>query len=211
MMRILKYLGALILVLLIGYNSVYFRKLSEVRAGVAVGKISTEKYTRNFWDKKLIPSLNKAIGINELIQLLKADPEKAFKEHAHALGIGNLQYFMIKGEGQVSAINENDVELKINGAQGQNARVAVEYVYGNAVRDASGLLNMNEFDNTAEFNDVSAGINKIIRNEVLPSFKKDVAVNDKVQFVGAIELNRKFLNLNDIEITPVQLKLVKNP
>lgn len=210
-MKILKYLAALILALFIGYNSVYFKKLSEVKAGTTDGKFNAEKYTRNFWDKKLIPSLNKAIEINLLLQQLKTNPEKAFKDHAHALGIGNLQYFMVKGEGQVSAINENEVELTLSGAQNQSAKIAIEYVYGNAVRDASGLLNMNEFDNTAEFNEVSAGINNIIRKEVLPSFKKQVAVNDNVQFVGAIELNRKFLNLNDIEITPVQLKFNKTP
>lgn len=211
MMKILKYLIALVVVLFIGYNSVFFKKLSEVKAGIAGGKFNAEEYTRNFWDKKLMPSLNRAIEINALVQLLKTNSDKAFKGHAHALGIGNLQYFMVKGEGQVISIDENDVGLAISGAQSQKVRIAIEYVYGNAVRDASGLLNMNEFDNTAEFNEVSAGINKIIRNEVLPSFKKAVAVKDTVQFVGAIELNRKFLNLNDIEITPVQVKLVKNP
>ncbi len=209
MMKILKYLIALVVVLFIGYNSVYFKKLSEVQAGIADGKLNTEEYTRNFWDKKLMPSLNKAIDINTLVNLLQTNPDKAFKDHAHALGIGNLQYFMIKGEGQVVSINENDVELNIVGAGNQRVRVATEYVYGNAVRDASGLLNMNEFDNTGIFNEVSAGINKIIRAEVLPSFKKSVAENDKVQFVGAIELNRKFLNLKDVELTPVQLKLVR--
>lgn len=209
MMKILKYLIALVVVLFIGYNSVYFKKLSEVQAGIADGKLNTEEYTRNFWDKKLMPSLKKAIDINTLVNLLQTNPDKAFKDHAHALGIGNLQYFMIKGEGQVVSINENDVELNIVGAGNQRVRVATEYVYGNAVRDASGLLNMNEFDNTGIFNEVSAGINKIIRAEVLPSFKKSVAENDKVQFVGAIELNRKFLNLKDVELTPVQLKLVR--
>lgn len=210
-MKILKYLIILVVVLFTGYNSVYFKKLSEVKAGVANGKFNAEEYTRNFWDKKLMPSVNKAIEIKELIQLLKAKPEEAFKKHAHALGIGNLQYFMVKGEGQVSSINENDVELALNGGQNQRVRIAIEYVYGNAVRDASGLLNMNAFDNTAEFNEVSAGINTIIRSEVLPSFKKEVAVNYNVQFVGAIELNQKFLKLEDIEVTPVQLKLLKNP
>ena len=211
MMKILKYLIALVVVLFIGYNSVYFKKLSVVKAGIADGKFNTEEYTRTFWDIKLMPSLNKAIEINTLIQLLKTNPDKAFDDHAHALGIGNLQYFMVKGEGQVISINENNVELAISGAQSQKVKIAIEYVYGNAVRDASGLLDMNEFDNTVEFNEVSAGINKIIRNDVLPSFKKAVAVKDTVQFVGAIELNRKFLNLDDIEITPVQVKLVKKP
>lgn len=68
---------------------------------------------------------------------------------------------------------------------------------------------MNEFDNTSDFNEVSAGINKIIREEVLPDFKKKVKNGDRIVFTGATELNRKFLKLDAIEITPVQLKILK--
>ena len=49
--------------------------------------------------------------------------------------------------------------------------IATEFIFGNAVRDATGLININEFKNTMDFNNVSAELNRIIREKVLPQFK----------------------------------------
>jgi hypothetical protein len=60
-----------------------------------------------------------------------------------------------------------------------------------------------------DFNNVSAEINKIVRAEVLPAFKKSVVKEDTVQFAGALELNKEHLNVGDIEIIPVELKIIE--
>lgn len=210
MKKLLKYLFVLIAILFIGYHSVYFKKLSEVNAAASHGKINIAQYTKTFWNKKLLPSLNKAVSITELMALLKADPEKAFSTYGNALGIGNLKYFMVKGEGKITKLDENDITVLSNG-QSENVpvKIATEYVYGNSVRDASGLIDRNEFDNTSDFNEVSAGINQIIRDEVLAGIKNKAVVGAHMEYVGAIELNSKFLNLKDIEVTPVQLTVLK--
>ena len=211
MKKFLKYSLALVVVVFIGYHSVYFKKLNEVRAGIPAGKINTTAYTRKFWDKKLPPALAKAVPVKDLMAMLHTAPENAFNKYGHALGIGDLKYFLVKGEGTVKQINENDIIVVIPAERDNiTLRMVTEYVFGNAVRDASGLINMNEFDNTSDFNEVSAGINKIIRKEVLPSFKKAVKNGDHISFTGAIELNRKFLALKDIEITPVQLTILNH-
>jgi predicted lipoprotein len=87
--------------------------------------------------------------------------------------------------------------------------IATEFVYGNAIRDASGLVNLNEFANTTEFNDVSECINKIIRNEVLPPFARNAKQGDRIKFTGAIELNQIHLDLKTIEVVPIQLSIAK--
>lgn len=209
MKKFLKYLFLLAIVLFVGYHSVYFRKLDEVQAGTKARKINTAAYSRTFWDKKLPRAIDKAVSLTALMEQLRSLPEKAFEAHGNALGIGELKYFMVKGEGSVKQVNENDILIRIPSQKaGSTLRIATEYVFGNAVRDASGLINMNEFDNTADFNEVSAGINRIIREEVLPGFKQKVKNGDSISFTGAIELNRRFLNLSDIEITPVQLTIL---
>lgn len=210
MKKLLKYLLALALFLFVGYHSVYFKKLTAVKAETATEKTNTAQYTSTFWNKKLLPSLSKALPLNELISLLQANPEKAFSDYGKALGIGDLKYFMVKGTGKILKVGENDVAVASTGTkETQVFHIATEYVYGNAVRDASGLLNMNEFDNTADFNEVSAGINQLIRTTVLPNFKQQATAGSQVEFIGAIELNKKFLDLSNIEITPVQLKILK--
>lgn len=206
----MKYIIAAAALLFISYHSVYFEKLSDVRRAESGDNTDMEAYTRDFWENKLPLSMDKAIDIKDLVTRVKADPEETFAAYAHALGIGDLQYFMVKGEGQTTMIADNQVELLILGRDGNfKLRIETELVYGNSVRDASGLLNMNAFKNTSEFNEVSAGLNKIIRKEILPPFRKEVKEGDVVRFIGAVELNRRFLKLDDLEVTPVQLEIVK--
>jgi hypothetical protein len=60
-----------------------------------------------------------------------------------------------------------------------------------------------------DFNTVSSEINKIVRTEVLPPFKAMVKNGDSIQFAGALELNKAHLNVEDMEVIPVQLKIIK--
>jgi predicted lipoprotein len=193
-----------LVIALLAYNSVYFKKLDEVKAGTAA--FDAAGYAQDFWNKKLTPGLAKATELDALTTLLKTDKEKAFNAYSHALGIGNIRYFMVKGEGVVSHVDENEVKLETGG---NAVRIATEYIFGNAVRDASGAMDINAFTNSMDFNNVSAEINKLIREKVVPPFKSKVKKGDRVAFHGAIELNREHLQLNDIEIIPVSLQIEK--
>lgn len=205
----IRYLLFVAVFALLAYNSVYFKKLDEVKAGAAA--FDAAGYAKDFWEKKLTPGLSKAVGLGELITQLKTEKEKAFVQHSHALGIGNIRYFLVKGKGIVTDVSENEVSVTLAGAgeNAENVRIATEYIFGNAVRDASGAIDINAFTNSMDFNNVSAEINKLIREKVVPPFKSDVKKGDYVAFHGAIELNREHLQLNNIEIIPVSLQIEK--
>lgn len=208
MSKIVKYSITIILVVFLAYHSVYFKKLDEVQASSTDFK--ARSYARNYFDSKLLPASNNAVDINQLITLIRTDRNGTFDKYAHALGIGNIRYFLVKGEGEVTAINENDISITVNTDTTKNVYLlATEFVFGNALRDASGKININEFSNTMDFNNVSSEINKIVRTEILPPFRSKVKQGDVVQFAGAIELNQVHLNLNEIEVIPVQLKILQ--
>lgn len=196
-----KYVLLLALVFLTGYHSVYFEKLDQ-RKTEAAPDFDAEAYAREYLEKELPPVLEQAVPLGELLKLLQSDRKTAFEQYSHALGIGNIRFFLVKGEGMISAVEENHALVAVPGG---TARIATEYVFGNAIRDASGLIGMDEFDNTVELNDVSAAINKLIREEVLPPFKKQAAPGRKVSFTGALELNRAYPDLEGAEIIPVTL------
>lgn len=88
--------------------------------------------------------------------------------------------------------------------------IATEFIFGNAVRDATGFISVDEFVNTMDFNNVSAEINRIIRKEVLPGLKSGVTPGDVIEFTGAIELNRETYDLNTIEVVPVRATIVRS-
>jgi len=205
-MKTIKYIISLIVIVVVAYNSVYFKKLDEVKASKAATEFNAAKYAQTFWSNKLIPNLNKAIDLNQLTALLSNDAEKTFNTYSHALGIGNLRYFLVKGKGTITSINEDDIAVSLDSSK-QSITVATEYIFGNAVRDATGLININEFNNTMDFNNISAELNKIIREKVLPPFKQQAKKGDRIAFTGAIELNKEHLDLSNIEVMPVRIMI----
>ena len=198
----------LLVILFLAYNSVYFKKLDEVKS-VAVNTFDARKYAQTFWKDKLTPGLNRAIELSTLLHMLKATPPEAFDKYSHALGIGNIRFFLVKGEGEIIATNENDVSVLIKSDSLQvPVKIITEYVFGNAVRDGSGLIDINEFTNMTDFNGISEELNAIVRQKVLPAFKAGAKKGRRVQFKGAIELNREHLKLEDIEVIPIETKML---
>jgi len=205
MSKPIRYLLYVAVFALLAYNSVYFKRLDEVKAGNAA--FNAAAYAKDFWEKQLMPGLDKAVELSTLLTLLETDKDKAFDDYSHALGIGNVRYFMIRGTGTVTDVDENQVT--VGTGAGAKVRIATEYVFGNAVRDASGTIDINAFTNSMDFNNVSAEINRIIREKVVPPFRSRVKKGDKVTFCGAIELNREHMQTNAPELIPVRLQIEK--
>ncbi|MES2649516.1 MAG: DUF2291 domain-containing protein [Bacteroidota bacterium] len=202
--KFFKYLFLLFLLFVIGYNSIYFKKLDEVNAASVSKKFDAKNYAAGYF-QKLLPVLQQSVDINSLHGLLHSDPSKAFDTYSHGLGIGNIKYFLTQGKGKVISIEESSMLLMVNDSSNLNIRIATEFVYGNAIRDAGGIINLKDFTSTSDLNDVSAEINKKIRNEVLPTFLKQVKTGDMVAFAGAIELNRQHPDMKQMELVPVTI------
>ena len=205
--KLLKYSIALVVILLVAYNSVYFKKLDEVKAAQAGKTFNATVYAEKFWDKQLMPGLGKAVPLSKLLPMLETNPAQAFDSYSHALGIGNLRYFLVQATGRVASVNADDVTITIDSLPGRQVNIATEYIFGNAARDATGMVNVNDFTNTMDFNNVSAEINKIIRAKVLPKLKA-VKVGNSIALTGAIELNKEHLNLAQVEAIPVAVNIV---
>ncbi len=194
---------------LLVYYSVYFKNLDEYKASHTAKVFDASAYAAGFWQEKLIPNLDKAINLSTLLDLLAVDPGKAFSEHSHALGIGNLRYFLVKGSGLIDSVLEDRVRINLRHASATSGIfLATEFIFGNAVRDATGLININEFTNTMDFNAVSDGLNRIIREQVVAPVKPNLMAGKAISFTGALELNQEHYDSSALEVIPVQINIL---
>lgn len=208
MKRVFKYALLLLAIALVGYKSVYFRKLSDARKATAE-KFDAAAYSKKLWDERLPARLDSAIELNYLIQSIQSNPDDAFSKYSNAMGIGNYRYSLVKLNAEVATVQEDDITLKIAHADSSIIlKLATEYVYGNAIRDASGLLDIRDFTNTSDLNSISEELNKIVRSTVLPDFKKKVRQGDKVEVTGAVEFNKAHVSFKQLEVIPVRLKVL---
>lgn len=200
---------ALVVLLAIFASSISIENLDEVKARGEESSFDAPGYAEKFWQNDLLPNLDEALEINQLFTALEDNPEQTFDKYSNALGIGNIRFFMVKGQGEVIEIEDNHILVNtISDSSSNNypVRIAIEYIFGNAVRDASGKISLSEFEQTMDFNMVSAEINKLIRKEVIPQLKNEAKEGRLIEFTGAIEMNKKQVDLGQVEIIPVHIE-----
>ena len=209
MRKAIKYIIIIAVAGLLGFQSVYFRKLSVVQKEKQQS-FDAVAFTKKLWEEQLPAKMDSAISLPDFIQAVTANQQDAFSKYTNALGIGNYRYALIKVTGQVSAVNEDELVLQIKaGDSALTAILATEYIYGNAIRDASGLVDVKDFPNTAELNSISEELNKLVRTTVLPAFRQQVKTGDQVQMVAAVEFNKEHVKWQNLELLPVRLQIIK--
>ncbi len=204
-----KYIILVAVIGLLGYKSVYFKNLSDVKNNSAV-KFDAAAFAKKLWDEKMPARIDNAIDLSQLIQEVTAVKDSGLLKHSNALAIGNYRYALVKALANVTVVNDDEVLIQIPLKDSViHAVLATEYIYGNAIRDASGLVDVKNFPNTTELNSISEELNKIIRVSVLPSFKSTVKKGDKLNITAAIEINKEHINWSGIELIPVRLQIIQ--
>jgi predicted lipoprotein len=192
-------------ILLILFLSLDIRKLDEVKANSTAEVFSAAVYAQDFFKNELPLAVDEAPEILPLIEMLENMPQQAFENYGHKLGIAKTWYFMVKGKGVIERVGEENLVVNIN--TGFQTQIATAFIFGNAVRDGSGAVDIDEFLNMTDFNNVSIAINTIIKNEVVPPVRKIAEPGMMLEFAGAFEIREDDIDVQSIRIIPVTLKL----
>lgn len=185
-------LALVALVLLVVYPPFRVSRLGPdgkpVRTGAdAAAAFDAVAFSAGFWTEKLQPAAAQAPALAPLALAVRADPTAAAKTHGHKVGEGTTWYYFARGTGRVTAVERSRLLLEVDGAPGVIVAVRTGPVFGNVVRDGCGLLELNRVPGLAEFNAVSAEINRLVEERVQPALKTGVAVGARVTFAGCAE------------------------
>jgi predicted lipoprotein len=195
------------------YRGIYFGNLQDIRQQRQREAFNAAEYARDFWDNQLPGVLNKAVDIKELIKLFNTNMAQAIKHYGKAPGVSRVYAYLLKGEGTILEINESGLQLSVEEPH-TNPDVLIEtgsYIPGNAVRDASGLIDVSKFSDTMKFNEISGEINKIVVEDVIkPFLDKGPSAGRTVKFFGATQVAQDAAEENEFElikIIPIRLQL----
>jgi predicted lipoprotein len=213
MKKVCKYAISAATIVFLTYHSIYFKNLEDVKQQRRREAFNAAEYARDFWDNQLISVLDSAVDVNELIKLFNTDMNEAIKRYGKAPGVSRVYAYLIKGNGKILSIVEDFLEVSIRKPQ-TNPDVKILtgfYIPGNAVRDASGLVDVSEFSDTMKFNEISSEINKIIVKEVIrPFLNKKLQVGSTIRFFGATQVSQEAIEAKRIllvNVVPIRLEL----
>jgi len=204
MSKIIKYVVGIVIALLVVYFSFDIQKLDEYKASDKVEVFDAEKYAGNIWENELPKALKSAVELTSLIDDLEKDPDKTYSQHGKKLGISQTWYFLIKGEGVIRKINDETIIVQLK--DDKQVRLATSFIFGNAVRESSGVVNIDDFINMTDFNNVSVALNKKVKEQIIPELKAEAKVGESIEFEGAVEINEESLEPDNIRVIPVSVK-----
>ncbi len=203
-----KYIVLIAILIFLLHNSFYFQNLKEKRADEAKKKFDAEQYAGNFWDK-LSRKLDEAADAEQFLTLFRLDPKKAIEKYStKAKHVSSTHFFLLQGEGRLISATEEGVLICLTEAEAKpEILIATDLIFGAAVRNASGLVDSDDFPDSMNYNKVSEEINNIVMEQVIPPFKDKVKEGSIVHFVGAAEVFEGNPQISPLRVIPIKLEL----
>lgn len=204
MKKSIRYILGIAAVLLLVFLSLDIRKLDTYLAAQPSLSFDADEYARVVWEQKMPGVIRDAPDILTVLDLLQSDPEQAFEGMGRKLGISGTRYFMVKGEGVIDSVEEESLRIRLD--QGLRIELATGFIFGNAIRDGSGVVDIDEFLNMTDFNMVSIALNQRVKEEVVPRLVRSARVGVSLEFAGAFEMREDQPDIHSIRIIPVSVK-----
>ena len=171
----------------------------------AAAPVNVTDYTDEFWNDRLPAAFGNAVDIEELFETVDRDPGEARSKFGRQVGLGGACFFFVRGAGHVEEVAADYCTLKIAGGS-RRARIRTGVVVGNAVRDSTGLIDVNQFANSQDFNNLSVELNQRVETHVIAPSRERLRVGARVSFVGGGQVgdDRDFDRLS---LVPVHLDI----
>ncbi|MFO1488640.1 MAG: DUF2291 family protein [Verrucomicrobiota bacterium] len=207
-----RFLPWLILLLVVGGLCFVFppfrvHSIKEVRAARAGQQFNATDFVGRFWSEKLLPATTKATDAEQVLAVIVNSPTKVREQFGKTVGVSSSYFLFVRGAGRVVSASDDNIGLSLK-AEGDVAEVVVPLglVFGNAVRDGTGLLDSSTYPNAQEFNDISAALNSIVETNVLPQLQQMAKVGKRLQFAGCVEVADEESDLKPLKLVPISVK-----
>jgi predicted lipoprotein len=163
-----------------------------------------DKFGKENFAPKIVPALEKkAVDITELLPALRKDEDAASQQYGHREGNSPFT-FPVRGEGIAGKPESGLMPVEIKGLSGTKVSVQIgPAINGTALRDATGLIQFNQFVNQVEYAEAATALNNQVKAQVLNPLDPKSLAGKKVSFLGAFTL----LAPTNVVITPAALEV----
>ena len=184
----------------------HFVPLDQQRAKKEEAAFNAADYAHNFWTRLLPAALENAADATTVLSTARQDPQAVRDQYGRSVGLGRTSLYFLRGSGTIVSVDKEGVGVALQSDEGEpDIVLQTGLLFGNAVRDSTGLISPSDFPNSQHYNDLSNELNRIVETLVLPALKEQAQVGRRVYFVGSAEV----LNERDwkpLKLIPVEIK-----
>ena len=181
--------------------------LQTAKAEKAAAKFDATQFAETFWDKQLLPAVDKSVKADVLLAAIQSDSAAAKKKFARTVGFSDTYFYFVSGSGRVVSVSDDEVSLAITpGSTNAEVTLLAGLIFGDAVRDGTGLLNASDYSNSQDFNDISGALDHLVETRVLPGLHQQAKIGAHISFAGCAEVDDETNDLKPLKVIPIQTK-----
>jgi predicted lipoprotein len=185
---------------------------SSVQAAQSASKFDAAAFVDELWTKKLPPTFADAHDAAAVVAALRENPQQAKTEFGRTVGLGRSTLYFLQGQGTIASVDGKAVGIALTADTNEpEVSLPTGLLFGNTVRDATGLVDGNAFPNSQQFNEISTQLNRKIEETVLPSLKSQAKVGDKIRFVGCSEVTNLPRDVSPLKVIPLEVTFEASP
>ena len=122
--------------------------------------------------------------------------------------MGESYFYFVSGSGRVMAVSDDEISLAMmDSSTNVDVSLQMGLVFGNALRDGTGLLNVNDYPNSQDFNGISEALNHLVETRVLPKLREQAKVGATISFSGCVEVSDESSDLRPLKVIPIQAQV----
>jgi predicted lipoprotein len=179
--------------------------LQSAQQSTASAAFDAEVVVEMLWHEQLQKPSLQTLDANRLVKLLREKNPMA-AELGRRLGLSRTTCYFLAGTGSIVSVTNDSVSIALEGNTTEPS-VVIETgpVFGNAIRDGSGLLDVSAFPNSQDFNALSTALNRRIEEQVLAQLRAKAAVGARVRFVGGVEVD-DLASALPLRVVPIRIE-----
>lgn len=184
-------------------------RTDELEAARRQTAFDAASFAQSFWTERLPPALNDAPEAVEVLAAFRQNPQAAREKFGRKVGVSRTRFFVLRGRGTIVAVDAKGIRVTL-GREADDPDILLHsgLLFGNTIRDATGLVSAGDFPNSQHFNDVSTELNRIVEARVVPKLKERAAIGRKIRFVGCAELPDGAREVRPIKVIPLDVQFL---
>jgi predicted lipoprotein len=182
--------------------------LEETQSARQSESFDAAKFAESFWTDQLLPSLSKAPEASAVFAAYEADPQAARTQFGRKVGVGRTTLLLVRGQGTITQVDKKGVAVALSTDTSQvDVVLHTGLVFGNKVRDSTGLLDASSYANSQQFNKIASALNHIVEERVITRLKADATVGRTINFAGCAEVADDAKELRPLTVVPLEVQI----
>lgn len=183
----------------------HIRPLSAVNATQAApGALDVPAFAVRFWNEKLLSPGVPPVEARPLVATLVRNPQLAAQKYGRRAGIGGKTFFLVSGAGHIASVDQLGAWVDVGEAQTPRIVLVTGPVFGNALRDATGLLNLSDY-RSVDFNALSTELDHLAETRAQPALHH-LATGASISFLAAGEIDDASGAVPVLRLAPIHIE-----